>query len=441
MYSPSRQTFHLAQGVATDQTLFNFSFSASKQTYNDTTATAKATATAAVTAAGTGTGAHDDIIPQLLNRSSEMLVSEGKGQIPSYGRLVEGDIAKEEESTRYHVDIDADEDVGDISVCSATASRAVVWSTESELALSNSNSNSNSNSGIGSPALTLRAKANKMQSALYAQHAAPGSEELSSTDGTLNKSNVKSSNSNAQPAGKKAARFVWLEVGMTNAPTASKSHSSSQSSNHSSSQSSMNPDLVRIDSHQGAVRTGDVESSSSVMSIVDDAESVEEVQAENLPENVPEAADVTPTSTHDDTVPSQHEDSIHLTEGRSEEKEEEDAVTALTTPLLWHFNPDEVLQRFSNSNSNINSNCVRTVELDSLSSPRSSSVESSVLSSSGMSKAVSPGSALDASVTASQEVEGVEMTVKEAERMLSRVLKKNVREIIFMTNEWYHFYL
>jgi hypothetical protein len=115
-------------------------------------------------------------------------------------------------------------------------------------------------------------------------------------------------------------------------------------------------------------------------------------------------------------------------------------VTALTTPVLWHFNPDEVLQRFSNSNSNINSNCVRTVELDNLSSPRSSSVESSVLSSSAMSKAVSPGSALDASVTASQEVEGVEMTVKEAERMLSRVLKKNVREVIFMSNMWYHFY-
>jgi hypothetical protein len=410
MYSPSRQTFQLAQGVGSDQTLFNFSFSAGKQPSIDATATATATGIA------TPKGAHQNVVPQLLNTSSEMSVTEGtsyNGLIPSHSAIIEVDMNQEEES-RQHMD------VCDVSASSALP-RALVWSTESELAISCSDA---SGSGSGSAALTLRAKANKMQNeAVNAKHITTESEELSDTPC---ENNVKTGNSNAQPTAKKASRFIWREVGMPEAPGGAKSHS-----RHSSRYSYLNPELYGIGGYEGSMKAADAISRSSLICAVDNIESAEEVPAEYPPEAEAEAEAeaVTPPSPYEDSAPWQREMPIDLTVVEAEGMPEEDGdkVTAFSAPVLWHFDPDEVLQRFSNSNSN--SNCAQPVEFENLNNHNSSCEDPLVVNYSAVSESVSLSSAQDASVAALQEGKGADMTIKEAERILSRVLKKNVRNI------------
>jgi hypothetical protein len=404
MYSPSRQTFQLAQGVGTDQTLFNFSFSAGKQPSIDATATATGTGIA------TPKGAYENVVPQLLN------VSEGtshNGQIRSHSAIIEVDMNQEEESMQHM-------DVGDICASSALP-RALVWSTESELAISCSDA---SGSGSGSAALTLRAKANKMQNeAVNAKHITAESEELSNTPG---ENNVKTGHSNAQPTAKKASRFIWREVGMLEVPGGAKSHS-----RHSSRYSYLNPELYGIGGYEGSMKAADAISRSSLICAVDNTESAEEVSAEYPAEAEAEVVDVTPPSPYEDSAPSQREMPIDLTviEAEGMPEEEGDKVTAFSAPVLWHFDPDEVLQRFSNSNSNSNFNSAQPVELENSNNHNSSCEDPLVINYSAVSDSVSLSSTQDASVAASQEGKGADMTVKEAERMLSRVLKKNVSNI------------
>jgi hypothetical protein len=417
MYSPSRQTFQLAQGVGTDHSLFNFSFSTGKQLSIDATATA------------TPKGGQENVIPQNLNVSSEMSVTGGAscyGSIPSHSAILDVQMNQEEESI-YHIT------QSDVSSSSALP-RSFVWSTESELALSYSDAR-----GSGGAALTLRAKTNKMQNeAINAKHITAESKELFSAPCEMSD---KSTNSNAQPA-TKASRFIWREVLETSGGT--KSHS-----RYSSRYSYLNPELYGPDGYEGSLRAADAVSSSSFVCAPDDTESAKEVQAENLPEAEAEAeveagtgtgtdaTDVTPSSTHDDSASSQREIPIDLTvteaEGRPDE--EGDKAPAFSAPVLWHFNPDEVLQKClssnpnSNSNSNSSLNCAKPVEVEKLSTDNSSSEDPLFLSSSAVGKSASLGSAQDTPIPASQEGEGAEMTVNEAERLLSRVLKKNVRSI------------
>jgi hypothetical protein len=412
MYSPSRQTFQLAQGVGTDQTLFNFSFSVGKQPSIDATATATATATGVTTPKG----AHENVVPQLLNVSSEISVTEGtshNGQIRSHSAIIEVNMNLEEESMQHM-------DVGDVSA-SSSLPRALVWSTESELATSCSDA---SGSGSGSAALTLRAKANKMQNeAVNAKHITAESEELSNTPG---ENNVKTGHSNAQPTAKKASRFIWREVGMLEAPGGAKSHR-----RHSSRYSYLNPELYGIGGYEGSMKAADAISRSSLICAVDNTESAEEVPAEYPAEADAEVVDATPPSPYEDSAPSQREMPIDLTviEAEGMPEEEGDKVTAFSAPVLWHFDPDEVLQRFSNSNSNSNFYSAQPVELENLNNHNSSCEDPLVVNYSAVSESVSLCSMQDASVAASQEGKGADMTVKEAERMLSRVLKKNVSNI------------
>ena len=389
MYSPSRQTFHLAQGLGTDQTLFNFSFSAAKQI-----SVASATVTATVTL-------ESDIL-QVQNTSSDPSAGQAtshKGGLSSHSSSATIEVGGIQmgESTLYS------DNAVDIGSCSALPSRSLVWSTDSEQALSDSEP-------ICRADLSPSKMFKKTQNADN-MHGTAHSDELSDAtraDFPYKSSAETNSISNAKPVAKKASRFVWREVGVTVDARSAKGTGNSY--------------IDSYDNHNRLSSTSldnSIRASAIITSTTGETQGVEEARGGNLPQPV----DITPMSSHDGSTPSQREAPVDPMEGGPG-----DEISAVSAPVLWHFNPVEVLQRYSNTRSNSKSNVAPQAELNSPYAYRSSAVSSG--SDSTATRKSADASPIDSSALDAPALQGgPELTAQEAERLLSRVLKKNVRDI------------